>query len=142
MRHELICWGWPLATRWAYLVGDTDAVEELIAMLDSQAVGHVPPILRAERTLARARLSAVQRARDADAAFDDAVAALREVASPYHLAHGLLDRAEYRTALGDTADVAVLIDEAAAIAEKLHCRPLVERSSAIRASQRSSASLA
>ncbi|MDT4963800.1 MAG: hypothetical protein QOF87_3447 [Pseudonocardiales bacterium] len=142
MRHELICWGWPLATRWAYLVGDTDAVEELIAMLDSQAVGHVPPILRAERALARARLSAVQRARDADAAFDDAVAALREVASPYHLAHGLLDRAEYRTALGDTADVAVLIDEAAAIAEKLHCRPLVERSSAIRASQRSSASLA
>ena len=61
-------------------------------------------MLRAERDLVRARLIPS----DSDplaAAFADAITSLRKQSTPYHLAHGLLDHADYLTRCGD-ADVA------------------------------------
>jgi hypothetical protein len=132
MRHENVCWAWPLATRSAFHLGDTAAVEELIAVLESHPVGHLPPILRAERTLARARLRATNGEAVADTDLGDAITQLRAVASPYHLAHALLDRAEHRIAIGELTGVDPLIDEARTIAERLRARPLIDRVSATR----------
>jgi len=80
-------------------------------------------MLRAERDLARARL------RDGDAAeaFAAAVKSLREQSTPYHLAHGLLDHAEYLLASGDGPAAAAAIDEARDLAARLRCQPLLDR---------------
>ena len=61
------------------------------------------------------------------AAFANAVAALRQVASPYHLAHGLLDYAEYLSAGVDSDAVRSPVAEALAIADSLGARPLTDR---------------
>ena len=55
--HEYMRWAWPLAARAAHELGDTAATRELLALLDDCPPGHVAPMLRAERDLARARLA-------------------------------------------------------------------------------------
>jgi hypothetical protein len=69
--------------------------------------------------------------------FADAVAAARRTGSPYHLAHGLLDQAEYvlshdtndgaARADGAAASAEPLIAEARQIAERLGAAPLAAR---------------
>jgi hypothetical protein len=68
------------------------------------------------------------------APFAAAVTSLRERGTPYHLAHGLLDCAEYltRESDGDAAAQAVL--EARDIARRLRCQPLLDRADAIESS--------
>jgi hypothetical protein len=131
MRHESIYWSWPLATRSAFLINDTSTVEELITLLDTHPVGHLPPILRAERTLARARLHALAGHRDANTDFAAAIAELRAVASPYHLAHALLDHAHHLATSCEPADrshdIDPLINEAQTIADQLSAQPLRDR---------------
>ncbi|HET6877682.1 MAG TPA: hypothetical protein VFH38_09155 [Jatrophihabitans sp.] len=132
LTHELYVFGWTTAVRVAFERGDLPAVEALVARLDAHPVGHVPPLLRAERSLARARLGAARDEADADDDFTDAIAQLRAAGSPYHLAHALLDQAEFRavTAVGP-ADL--LLAEAAAIADRLRATPLAARAAAARA---------
>lgn len=131
VRHESVIWSWPAAARAARQLGDLAAVEELLARLEAHPPGHLPPLLRAECHLARARQAGDARGPAADELFDQAIAALRRVASPYHLAHGLLDHAEYLVATGkpDRADPAVA--EARAIADNLSARPLLARAESI-----------
>ena len=107
-------------------------------LLDSYPPGHVPPMLRAERDLARARLAAADGDRDAGTAFAGAISSLRELSTPYHLAHGLLDHAEYLTRLGDAA-AALAIGEARAIGDRLRCRPLLDRAAGIALTERAEA---
>ena len=123
--HEYIRWVWPLAARAAHEVGDTAATRELLAQLDDCPPGHVAPMLRAERDLARARLAS----RDSDQAdlFAAAISGLRELSTPYHLAHGLLDHAQHVTRLRDTKAAAAAIGEARTIAQQLRCQPLLDR---------------
>ena len=52
-------------------------------------------MLRAERDLVRARLADGDGDEAAAAAFTAAISGLRELSTPYHLAHGLLDHAQY-----------------------------------------------
>ena len=68
---------------------------ELDALLDAHPPGHLPPLLRAERALAKASAKANGGEADAEEAFNQAIDALRTAASPYHLAHGLLDQAAF-----------------------------------------------
>jgi hypothetical protein len=84
-------------------------------------------MLRAERDLARARLVADDGAADAAAAFASAIAGLRERSTPYHLAHGLLDHAQYLLGHGDADAAALAIEEARDIGERLRCQPLLDR---------------
>ena len=51
---------WPTAARAAFELDDHDAVRELLARLDAHPIGHMPPLLRAERAFARARLPAAR----------------------------------------------------------------------------------
>ena len=55
---EYLRWAWPLAARAAHELSDTAATRELLALLDDCQPGHLAPMLRAERDLARARLAA------------------------------------------------------------------------------------
>ncbi|MGH9171169.1 MAG: hypothetical protein ACRD0Z_09910, partial [Acidimicrobiales bacterium] len=125
--HGTIRWAWPLASRSARALADSAASAELVTSLDAHPIGHLAPILRAERQLARACAKAEAGDQDADAAFTGAVVALRRVASPYHLAHGLLDHASYLAHSGDTGACTAAVAEAREIGLRLSCPPLVER---------------
>jgi class 3 adenylate cyclase/tetratricopeptide (TPR) repeat protein len=124
-------WAWPLAARSACELHDAAATRELLALLDSHPPGQLAPMLRAERDLARSRLAARDGDPNAGTAFAAAVTSLREQGTPYHLAHGLLDHAEYLTQLGDTDAAALAIAEARGIADRLRCQPLLDRAAAL-----------
>jgi hypothetical protein len=65
--------------------------------------------------------------RPAAAAFAAAISNLRELSTPYHLAHGLLDHTEYLTRDGDAEAAVQAIEEARDIAARLRCQPLLDR---------------
>jgi class 3 adenylate cyclase/predicted ATPase len=129
--HEHLRWAWPLAARAAHDLADTATSADLLAMLDGYRPGHLAPMQRAERDLARARLTAADGDPDAGAALAAAVAGLRELSTPYHLAHGLLDHAEYLTQRGDAEAGEAAIAEARDIAGRLHCQPLLDRAESV-----------
>jgi class 3 adenylate cyclase/tetratricopeptide (TPR) repeat protein len=131
VRNDVIRWAWPLAARMARTLGDAAATAELIGLLDSYPIGHLPPILRAERDLADACVLGECGSPAAGPALASAVSGLRGVASPYHLAHGLLDHAAYLTRAGDTAGAAAAAGEARDIAIRLRCPPLLQRAEAL-----------
>jgi class 3 adenylate cyclase/predicted ATPase len=116
-------WLWPLAIRAAYDLGDVGTTGELLALLDSYQPGHLPPLLHAERDLARARLAARDGNPAAAELFAAAISSQRERSTPYHLAHGLLDYARHL----DSEAAAAAIGEARDIAVRLRCQPLLDR---------------
>jgi class 3 adenylate cyclase/tetratricopeptide (TPR) repeat protein len=129
-------WSWPLAVRTAHELGDDAAVGDLIALLDSKQPGHLAPMLRAERDLARARLAAANDTGDqAAVAFAAAIVGLLQRSTPYHLAHGLLDHAEFFTRLGEVPAASLSINEARDIARRLRCQPLLHRADALERAQ-------
>jgi hypothetical protein len=129
--HECLCWAWPLAARAAHDLGDFTAVGELLALLGSYQPGHLAPMLRAERDLARARLADHAGDPAATASFATAIVTLREDSTPYHLAHGLLDQAQHLSRRGDAEAAAAAADEARGIARRLRCQPLLDRAEVI-----------
>jgi class 3 adenylate cyclase/predicted ATPase len=126
MTADNIRWAWPLAARTAWDLGDAAATAELLAMVDDRQPGQFSPLLWAERDLAHARLAAREDAADGEG-FATAIRGLRDHGTPYHLAHGLLDRAEYLGKAGDSAAAAEAIAEARDLATKLRCQPLLDR---------------
>jgi len=130
MSYTDLGWAWALAARAADELRDTAATSELLALLDAAQPGHLAPMLPAERDLARARLAAHDADPAAAASFAAAVSSLRELSTPYHLAHGLLDHAGYLTRLGDADVAAAAIAEARAIGQRLRCQPLLDRADA------------
>jgi tetratricopeptide (TPR) repeat protein len=125
-------WAWPLAVRAAHDLGNTAAVGELLALLDSYQPGHLAPMLRAERDLVRARLAANDdNQAAAGAAFAAAIARLREQSTPYHLAHGLLDHAKYLLGRDDAEAAALAVEEARDIGVRLRCQPLLDRAAGL-----------
>ena len=84
--HDQVRLGWPLAARTADDLGVADATNELLTMLDSHPPEYLPPMLKAERALVRARLSARDGDPAAAASLTAAVRGLRELSNPYHLA--------------------------------------------------------
>jgi class 3 adenylate cyclase/predicted ATPase len=136
MNNDLVRWGWPLAARSAYELGDADTIRELLASADSYRPGQIAPVIRVERDLLRARLAG--RAGD-EAARDGlavAVARLRDLGSPYHLAHGLLDYAEQLIRVHDADEAELAVTEARAIGRRLNCPSLPERADVIQSTRR------
>jgi tetratricopeptide (TPR) repeat protein len=129
--HEHLRWAWPLAARTAHDLGDTAATRELLALLDGCQPGHLAPMQRAERDLARARLAASDGDPAAAASFASAISGLRELSTPYHLAHGLLDHAQFLTRLHDAEAAEAAIAEARDIARNLRCQPLLDQAAHI-----------
>ena len=79
-------------------------------------------------------------ARPTDPAFAAAIDGLRQHSTPYHLAHGLLDHAAHLAARGDTEAAAAAAGEAACIASRLGCQPLIDRADTTPARPRTTAS--
>jgi class 3 adenylate cyclase/tetratricopeptide (TPR) repeat protein len=125
--HEFMRWTWPLAARVTHELRDTAATGDLLVVLDSCQPGHLAPMLRAERDLVRARLGATEGDRAAVVSFAAAISSLRELSTPYHLAHGLLDYAQYLMDAGDAEGAAAAVAEARGIAGRLRCQPLLDR---------------
>jgi hypothetical protein len=128
---EMLRWAWPLAARAAHDLADTATTRELLALLDGYQPGQLAPMQRAERDLARAREAAAGGGPDAGPEFAAAITALREQSTPYHLAHGLLDHAQYLMRSGDAHAAAVAVAEAREIAARLRCQPLLDRAGAL-----------
>jgi hypothetical protein len=63
-----------------------------------------------------------------------AITGLHKRGTPYHLAHGLLDYAEYLTHEVHADAAAQPVVEARDIARHLRCQPLLDRADAIEAS--------
>jgi hypothetical protein len=120
-------WGWPLASRCAHELDDAAEVERLLALLDEYRPGELPRMLHAERDLARARLAARNNDPTADTQLKDAIASMRVKSTPFHLAHGLLDHAEYLATVGRGHEGAALVEEARQIGERLRAKGLVQR---------------
>ena len=135
INHDCARWAWPLAARIAYQTADSGTIRELLTMLDSSQPGHLVPMLSAEHDLVNARLAA----RDGDPAATTSLAAavglLRELSTPYHLAHGLLDQAQHLMRQGDTEAAATAVEEARSTATRLRCQPLLDRAAAITAAE-------
>jgi predicted ATPase len=128
---EDLRWAWPLAARAAHDLADTATARELLALLDGYPAGQLAPMQRAERDLARARLAAADGTPESGAAFAAAITGLRQHSTPYHLAHGLLDHAQHLSHLGDDQAAAAAASEAAGIAQRLSCQPLLDRADTI-----------
>ena len=124
--HDCPRWAWPLAARAAHDLGDTATVGELLTLLDSYQPGHLAPMLRAERDLTRARLAGTDGDPAAAEAFAAAISGLRGLSTPYHLAHGLLDHAQYLT-LHNPEAAETAVGESRDIAARLSCQPLLDR---------------
>jgi class 3 adenylate cyclase/tetratricopeptide (TPR) repeat protein len=129
LSFETMRWAWPLAARAARRLGRSDALDELAAMLDAHPVGHLAPVLRAERRLLDGLRASDVHDPGADAVLETATEKLRELGNPYQLAHALADVAEVRARRGD--DAADLLEEVDDIARRLECPPLAERARAI-----------
>ncbi|MFN2560597.1 MAG: adenylate/guanylate cyclase domain-containing protein [Jatrophihabitans sp.] len=124
---ESVGWAWPIAVRSAFAINDAATVDQLLAHLDGYPVGHVPPLLRAERSLARAKRRAAAGDPDADDALAAAISELRAVGSPYHLAHGLADRADYLIAQDRVDEADEVRAEVRSIGEWLRAPGLLTR---------------
>ena len=125
---DLARWSWPLASQCAYQLDDAAQLEQLIVRLDGYRPGEIPPVLHAERELTRARLAACTADRATGEQFATAISVMRGRSTPYHLAQGLLDYAEYLASAGRAAEAAPLINEARQIGERLGAGPVVLRS--------------
>ncbi|HZG98125.1 MAG TPA: hypothetical protein VEY14_07670, partial [Nocardioidaceae bacterium] len=118
---------WPIAAESALTLQDLSEVALLLDWLDEHPPGHIPPVLRAEQQRIRARLLAVTADPRTSSAFTVAVGALRDLGSPYHLAVGLLDQAEFLMAGDHSVADSPIVGEARAIAARLGARPLLDR---------------
>jgi class 3 adenylate cyclase/tetratricopeptide (TPR) repeat protein len=130
IRAESIRWAWALAARSAHNVGDRAAELALLDGLDEHPVGKLPQVLRAERDVVRARLAAGSDDEQAATLFERAIDAYRKIPALFHLAHALLDHAEFLTRTGDSAAAELAVAEATQIAGRLGARPLAERAAA------------
>jgi hypothetical protein len=124
---EAIRWVWPIAADSALALNDHNTASRLVNWLSGYPPGHIPPMLRAERQRIEARLLSASRDPSAEAAFERATTSFRQLGSPYHLAVELLDQAEHTATFGDSKRAVQLAAEAAAIAESLGARPLMDR---------------
>ena len=64
MNCEYLVFAWPVANDAAKALGDREAMADLLSLFEAHPIGHLPPLLRAERALTKAHLAA-DRARGA-----------------------------------------------------------------------------
>jgi hypothetical protein len=133
---ESLRWAWPLAARMAYELGDNAAVGDLIALLDSHQPGHLAPILRAERDLARARLAEGNGDGEAAAAvFAAAIDGLRERSTRFTWPMACSTAPSTSSATLTPTAASLAVEEARDIGRRLRCQPLLDRANALERAQ-------
>ncbi len=136
LSSEVLRFGWPLGANAALALGDLPKVEALLKWLGQHRPGHIPALTRGDAQRVRGRLLAAKGEQAAEV-FAAATQALQRAGSPYHLAVGLLDQAEYGTAQGNDDTVRRLAQEAATIAQRLKATGLITRASQLYSPQTS-----
>ncbi len=134
---EYLVFAWPVANDAAKALGDREAMEDLLSLFEAHPIGHLPPLLRAERALTKAHLAVTPGEPGSaivETEFAEAVAAFRRAGSPWHLGRALADYGGYLAACGQPEAAGAALDEAAAIAERLGARPLALRVASVRTS--------
>src|ERR1051325_2797428 len=84
-------------------------------------------MVQSERALTLARIAAQTGAPAHEELFESAVAMMRTLGTPYHLAQGLLDYAEHMGGTGRAAQAVPRVEEAQRIGERLGAVTLVAR---------------
>jgi hypothetical protein len=126
INHEVNVLSWSLAADAALDNGDIAAAQQLLSWLQERPVGHIPPLLRLEAKRIAARVAAATDDPTAGAASEEAITAMRQFGSPYHLAVALLDCAEWAAA-SDPERARQLADEARQLAQQLGAGSLASR---------------
>jgi class 3 adenylate cyclase/tetratricopeptide (TPR) repeat protein len=112
----------------ALALGDLDRAEELVALAERLRPGERPPLLDAQASRFRAHLAAGRGQHDrVEAGFKAAAGLLRELGMPFWLGVILLEHAEWLAAQDRPDEATRLLEEAAAIFERLGARPWTER---------------
>ena len=129
--HEYLRWAWPLAARAAHdLRRHRHHRASCSPCSTATSPGNWPRCSEPNATWP-APASPPPTATRPPQAFAAAIAGLRQHSTPYHLAHGLLDHAAHLLRTGDDGAAAAATGEAAGIAERLGCQPLLDRAETI-----------
>jgi class 3 adenylate cyclase/tetratricopeptide (TPR) repeat protein len=115
---------WITAVEDAIAVGEFSEAEQLVDIVGSAPLGHVPTYLRAQLPRLRAMV-AVATGRDdgAEKDFVAAINALDEFGAPYYLARAQLDYGRWLIKRGRPAEAVPLLTAAAATFERAGARP-------------------
>jgi tetratricopeptide (TPR) repeat protein len=112
----------------ALALGDLDRAEELVAVVERLRPGQRRPYLDAQVSRFRAHLAAGRdRPEQVEPHLKAAAGLLRELSMPFWLGVTLLEHAEWLAAQDRRDEAAPLLEEAAAIFERLGARPWSER---------------
>ena len=109
----------------AFALGDSDRIEELVAMIESLRPGERPPLLDAHARRFRAKLSGDE------AGFEAAADRFRKLEMPFWLAVTELEHAELLAEQGRETEAESLLGEAREIFERLEAKPWLERATAL-----------
>jgi len=115
-------------------LGDLEAVEELVAMVDALPPGQRPGYLRGHAARFRARLSSRREGADPDGGYRLAEAIFREFGLPFWLAVTQLEHGEWLEQ-GRSDEAEPLLAEAREIFEQLGATPWLERAGGVRAAE-------
>jgi tetratricopeptide (TPR) repeat protein len=118
----------PVALDARLALGEREAAEELLDLVEALPPGRKAPMLRAHAERFRARLAAADGETErAEKAFATAVSTFREFGMPYWLAVTLLEHAEWLAAEGRAAAAEPKLAEAREIFERLEATRWLER---------------
>jgi class 3 adenylate cyclase/tetratricopeptide (TPR) repeat protein len=117
-----------VASEAALSLGDTEKLNELVAVVDAVPLGSSSHFLRAHSARFRAHLAAKENdGETADRLFRGAAGLFREIGTPIYLAVTQLEHAEWRAANDQVEEAAALVGESREIFERLEARPWLER---------------
>ncbi len=109
-------------------LGDLDAADAMLAMVRQARPGMVSPELRAHAARLNARLSALRDGHEGvEAGFETAVAAFRELGTPFEQGVSLCELAEWLDGQGRSDEAATVALEARTLFERLGARPWLDR---------------
>jgi hypothetical protein len=109
-------------------LGDIAKAEELISFVDDLPRGYVPQMIRAHSSRFRARLAAIEGAKDrGEQEFKKAAGSFREMATPFPLAVTQLEYAEWLIRQGRAEEAAPLLSEARDTFERLDAKLWLDR---------------
>jgi class 3 adenylate cyclase/tetratricopeptide (TPR) repeat protein len=117
----------------AFELGDTDRLEQALAVIDALRPGERPPMLAAHAARFRARSATTPI--EVDWSFSRAAESFRELGMSFWLAVTQLEHGEWLTHQGRSSEATALLAEARDTFERLEAQPWLERRAALDAPQ-------
>jgi len=126
--NEAVRMAWPAALTAALQLGRLDAAHDLIALLDQQPAGHIPPYLNAQLARGRGLVNAAEERHDnVEEELARALTGFGELGYPYWLAVAQTDLAEWLIGQDHGSEATALLEEAVEMLESLEAAPALAR---------------